>query len=219
MGKCDVQGETPLAIAFPGTLEPAHPDIPETCSLRRSRIFYPRSRPEIIDQFLRFGTVGAFGFLVDWGTVSVLRVPAGLIAATLIAYFVAATGNWCLNRIWTFRLSAAENQHMVLQWLRFLLANSFGFLLNRGMVFLLYATVPLTVNYPELALAAGALCGMVANFNLSRRLVFRAQTPETPLELVQMAVEIPAAGLTAPEPEPDLSSLPDNGIRTHGRND
>lgn len=187
--------------------------------MRRSRIFYPRSRPEIIDQFLRFGTVGALGFLVDWGTVSLLRVPVGLIAATLIAYFVAATGNWCLNRMWTFRLSAAENQHMFLQWLRFLLANSFGFLLNRGMVFLLYATLPLTVRHPGLALAAGALCGMVANFNLSRRLVFRAQTPETPFELVQMAVEIPAAGLTAPEPEPELSGLHDGSNRVHGEND
>ncbi|MBF0876042.1 GtrA family protein [Gluconobacter cerevisiae] len=187
--------------------------------MRRSRIFYPRSRPEIIDQFLRFGIVGALGFLVDWGTVSLLRPPIGLVAATLTAYFVAATGNWCLNRFWTFRLSAADNQHMILQWLRFLLANSFGFLLNRGMVFLLYATVPLTLHFPALALAAGALCGMVANFNLSRRLVFRAQTPETPLELVQMAVEIPAAGLTAPEPEPDLSGLEDSTLRAHDRND
>lgn len=187
--------------------------------MRRSRIFYPRSRPEIINQFLRFGTVGALGFLVDWGTVSLLRQPIGLVAATLAAYFVAATGNWCLNRFWTFRLSAAENQHMVLQWLRFLLANGFGFLLNRGMVFLLYAMVPLTLHYPELALAAGALCGMVANFNLSRRLVFRAQTPETPLELVQMAVEIPAAGLTAPDPEPDLSGLTEDRPGPHGRND
>ncbi|GBR69878.1 GtrA family protein [Gluconobacter kanchanaburiensis] len=183
--------------------------------MRRSRIFYPRSRPEIIDQFLRFGTVGALGFLVDWGTVSLLRTPIGLIAATLVAYFVAATGNWCLNRFWTFRLSAAENQHMILQWLRFLLANSFGFLLNRGMVFLLYATVPLTTHHPGLALAAGALCGMVANFNLSRRLVFRAHTPETPLELVQMAVEIPAAGLSAPEPSPDLCGLQDDRHNRH----
>lgn len=167
-----------------------------------SRIFHPRTRPEIIDQFLRFGAVGGLGFLVDWGTVSLLRAPLGLTAATLIAYFVAATENWFLNRFWTFRFSAASNQHMVLQWLRFLLANSFGFLLNRGMVFLLYATVPLAVRHPVIALAAGALCGMTANFNLSRRLVFRAQ-----------------ADGTIPDATSSLSGLPDDSTGPHGRND
>ncbi|WP_215746637.1 GtrA family protein [Gluconobacter sp. P1C6_b] len=167
-----------------------------------SRIFHPSNRPEIIDQFLRFGAVGGLGFLVDWGTVSLLRAPLGLTAATLIAYFVAATENWFLNRFWTFRLSAGSNQHMVLQWLRFLLANSFGFLLNRGMVFLLYATVPLTVRHPVIALAAGALCGMIANFNLSRRLVFRAQTDGA-----------------MPEATSNLSVLPDDSTGPHGRND
>ncbi|WP_317214819.1 GtrA family protein [Gluconobacter sp. GP1] len=172
--------------------------------MRRTRIFYPRSRPQVIDQFLRFGVVGAFGFFVDWGSVEALRPEIGLIAATIAAYFVAATVNWILNRAWTFRTSAADNQHLILQWLRFLIANSFGFLLNRGAVFLLYAFVPFTVHHPFTALAIGAGCGMMANFNLSRRLVFRAKIPETPMELMQMAVEIPAAGLTSPDPEPQM---------------
>ncbi|EHH69188.1 hypothetical protein GMO_04950 [Gluconobacter morbifer G707] len=148
--------------------------------------------------------MGALGILVDWGTVDLLRPLTGLVPATLCAYFVAATGNWTLNRLWTFRLSAAENQHPVLQWLRFLLANAFGFLLNRGTVFLCYALLPFSVRHPLVALAAGAVCGMLANFNLSRRLVFRARTPETPMELMQMAVEIPAADVTAPPPRPEF---------------
>ncbi|KXV35234.1 polysaccharide biosynthesis protein GtrA [Gluconobacter japonicus] len=172
--------------------------------MRRTRIFYPRSRPQIVDQFLRFGIVGALGFFVDWASVDLLRPEIGLIAATIGAYFTAATFNWVLNRLWTFRSTAADNQHLILQWLHFLLANSFGFLLNRGAVFLLYALIPFTVTYPVVALAIGAACGMLANFNLSRRLVFRAKVPETPMELVQMAVEIPAAGLTSPEPEPQI---------------
>lgn len=181
--------------------------------MQRSRIFYPRGRAEVVGQFLRFGVVGAIGFLVDLGSVETLRPEIGLFGATVAAYFIAATGNWCLNRFWTFRLSAAENQHMILQWLRFLLANSFGFMLNRGAVFLLYATVPFTQLHPAVALAVGAICGMMANFNLSRRLVFRARVPETPLELVQMAVEIPVAGLTAPDPEPDIAPRQDEPVR------
>ena len=175
--------------------------------MQRSRIFYPRSRPQIIDQFLRFGIVGASGLLVDWGSLELLRPSLGLIAATLGAYFIAATSNWALNRLWTFRLTASSNQHLVLQWLRFLLANAFGFFLNRGTVFVLYAILPFTRAYPVTALIAGAICGMVANFNLSRRLVFKEKTPETPLELMQMAVEIPGSPNELPPPEPDVVEL------------
>ena len=57
----------------------------------------------IIVQFLRFGTVGGIGFLVDTATVYGLRHILGLYGAGLVAYVIAATGNWALNRIWTFR--------------------------------------------------------------------------------------------------------------------
>ncbi|QDH17500.1 GtrA family protein [Swingsia samuiensis] len=176
--------------------------------MRRSRIFYPRSRPQIVDQFLRFGLVGGIGFFIDWGTVESLRSTIGLIAATIAAYFVAATFNWILNRFWTFRTTSSDNQHLILQWARFLLANSCGFFLNRGAVFILYALLPITRNYPGIALAIGAACGMFANFSLSRKLVFRAKTPETPSDLLQMAVEFPASGLTSPNPEPHISTYP-----------
>jgi len=151
----------------------------------------------MIGQFLRFGIVGALGFLWDLGTVTALTPLIGLSMATLAAYFVAATANWIVNRLWTFRNVAARG-HLILQWLHFLLANSFGFLLNRGTVYALYYFAPISREYPAIALAAGALAGMSANFSLSRRLVFRAKVPETPLELAQMAVDIPGTPISSP---------------------
>lgn len=127
-------------------------------------------------QFLRFGTVGAAGFLTDWASVELLRPFIGLTGATVCAYFIAATGNWLLNRAWTFR-AAAHAHAPAAQWLRFLAANSVGFALNRGAVFTLYATVPLTTRHPVFALAGGAACGLLANFHLSRRLVFHSRPP------------------------------------------
>lgn len=146
--------------------------------------------PAKILRFFKFGTVGALGFLWDSGTVYGLRPFIGLSAATLIAYFVAATLNWLLNRIWTFK-GAICHEHPILQWIRFLLANSCGFLLNRGTVYTLFYTVPLCVKQPVIALAAGALAGMFANFNLSQKLVFREKAPQTPIELIELAVELP----------------------------
>ena len=46
-------------------------------------------------------------------------------------------------------------------------------MLNRGTYLLLIALVPLCREQPVFAIAAGVGAGLLANFNLSRRLVFR----------------------------------------------
>ncbi|GBQ84868.1 hypothetical protein AA13595_1521 [Gluconacetobacter johannae DSM 13595] len=125
-----------------------------------------------VAQFLKFGIVGGFGLMWDTITLYATRPIVGLAAATMVAYFVAATMNWLMNRHWTFRHLRHADRALV-QWIRFLMANSCGFALNRGTVFTLFLTVPLCRAIPALALAAGSLAGMFSNFNLSRRLVFR----------------------------------------------
>ena len=55
----------------------------------------------------------------------------------------------------------------------FIGANGLGFLLNRGTFLLLVEFVPLCAEQPVFAIAAGVGAGMLANFSLSRRLVFR----------------------------------------------
>jgi putative flippase GtrA len=125
----------------------------------------------IIVQFLRFGTVGGIGFLVDTATVYGLRHILGLYGAGLIAYVIAATGNWALNRIWTFRGHGSGPAHR--QWAMFMLTNLAGFVLNRGAYILLVTFVAAATRQPVIATAAGAVAGMFANFSLSRRLVFR----------------------------------------------
>ncbi|MBS1016858.1 GtrA family protein [Acetobacter persici] len=157
------------------------------------------SRAKLLRLF-KFATVGGLGLVWDSGTVYALRPLIGLTAATLVAYFVAATLNWMLNRIWTFK-GAGQHDHPVLQWLRFLLANSLGFLLNRGTVYTLFYTVPLCVAYPVLALAAGSLAGMFANFNLSQKMVFREKPPASVQDLAESAIAFPASPKN-PSPEP-----------------
>ncbi|QDH24807.1 GtrA family protein [Neokomagataea tanensis] len=142
--------------------------------------------PPSLWQFLRFGVVGSLGLVVDCACVLSLRPFLGLTAATLCAYFVAATGNWLLNRLWTFR-ETSNQHHLFIQWLKFLGANSLGFCLNRGAVFSLYAVSPLTRHYPVLALAVGSGCGLIANFTLSRRLVFK-QTETTTIAAAEARI-------------------------------
>ncbi len=125
-------------------------------------------------EFLRFGTVGSIGFLIDTGIVYGLRYWIGLIGAGLASYLVAATVTWALNRAWTFR--GRGHGSMLRQWATFLAANSLGFLLNRGTYAALVLAVPLCAAYPVLATAAGTGAGMFVNFGLSRRLVFRRRS-------------------------------------------
>jgi len=125
----------------------------------------------ILRQFLRFGSVGFAGFLLDNAIVYGLRHVLGLVAAALLSYLLAATLTWALNRIWTFR--GIGSGSMLRQWLAFLTANGVGFVLNRGSFFLLVALSPLCARNPVLPIFAGTLAGMFVNFHLSRRLVFK----------------------------------------------
>jgi putative flippase GtrA len=129
------------------------------------------ARLAVAAQFLRFGVVGLIGFGLDTATVYALRGRLGLYGAGMVSYFVAASANWALNRAWTFRGQSSGRAHR--QWVLFLIANSCGLVLNRGTYVALIATTSICTAYPVLAVAAGAVAGMFANFGLSRQLVFR----------------------------------------------
>jgi putative flippase GtrA len=89
----------------------------------------------------------------------------------MVAYVVAATVTWLLNRLWTFRGSSDGPAHQ--QWARFLVVNLLGFVLNRGTYALLVTFVALCAAQPVYAVGAGAVAGMFLNFKLSRAIVFR----------------------------------------------
>jgi len=122
-------------------------------------------------EFLRFGTVGIGGFCVDTACVYALRASIGLYAAGMVGYLAAASANWALNRIWTFRDRTHTEAHV--QWARFLAVNVIGFALNRGVYSLLIATEAMARQQPVIAVAAGAAAGFGVNFLLSRSFVFR----------------------------------------------
>ena len=126
--------------------------------------------PALIAQFLRFGTVGGIGFVIDTAVVYALRGALGLYGAGMVSYLVAASCNWALNRVWTFRGLGEGPAHR--QWARFMAANLVGFVLNRGTYAILVTWVPLCARQPVFAVAAGSVAGMFVNFALSRRVVF-----------------------------------------------
>ena len=158
-----------------GSLGPADESSMHTIRLRLMQLPLRRAAtPErvlIARQFLRFGVVGLLGLIVDTAVVYGFRGTLGLYGAGLLAYFGAATGNWLLHRVWTFRGQGSGAAHR--QWAMFLIANFVGFILNRGTYALLVTFLPAAAAQPVIATSAGAVAGMFVNFSLSRRVVFR----------------------------------------------
>ena len=135
------------------------------------------ARPGLTRLF-RFGVIGSFGFVWDTATTYATKGVIGLLPAALLAFVVAATLNWVANRLWTFR-DRTCHRSLARQWLLYMAANSLGFLLNRGTVAFLVLSSAMCRSAPVIALAAGAVAGLAANFSLSHRVVFR-HAPKVP---------------------------------------
>lgn len=60
---------------------------------------------ELLVKFLKFGVVGFSGMIVDYGFLYLFKEVVGVPAlwANVISFTLAATSNYILNRIWTFR--------------------------------------------------------------------------------------------------------------------
>lgn len=127
-------------------------------------------RATLLGQLWRFSVVGVVAFMVNAGLVEMLVVAfTGPVWAQFIAFPVAATVAWQLNRRYTF---AASNLSPRQEWMRYILANGVGWCINNGTYLTLVITMPRLALHPALAVAAGSMAGLAANFLLSRRLVF-----------------------------------------------
>lgn len=124
-------------------------------------------------QFYRFALTGVVGFVVDASIVWLLTYfGTNPIIAQGIAFFVAVTVTWWLNRKYTFPDWA--DHRLLREWLKYLSANSFGAIINNGVYVGLVLSVAVIANEPVLAVAAGSLAGLFFNFTASRVLVFRS---------------------------------------------
>jgi putative flippase GtrA len=129
-----------------------------------------RRRTEIV----RFGISGVAGFIVDAGIVVLFTRELGLgpIVAQFIAFTVAVTITWFINRYWTFAEHASER--WLHEWARYVAANSVGAVVNNGIYGVLVLTSTMFSTNPVVAVATGSLAGMIFNFTSSKLVVFNS---------------------------------------------
>ena len=131
-------------------------------------------------RFLRFALVGGAGFFVNEAALFVALhwIGLGRYGGVVFSFFAAVTFTWWGNRMLTFRDEAASGiAAMAVEWVKFVLANGLGFLVNYAVYAALITFAPAPFDNPYLALACGTIAGLVFNFTLSKRVVFHAPTP------------------------------------------
>lgn len=123
-------------------------------------------------QFVRFCLAGGLAFVVDAGILhSVVVAGVDPYTGRVLSYLCAVTTTWWLNRTYTFTETAGKPG--LREWGRYAVSQlgggSVNYLTYAG---LMYA-VPLVERHPVLGVAAGSAAGLVVNFLLARRYVFR----------------------------------------------
>ena len=91
---------------------------------------------QLAKKFVKFGVVGASGAIIDFGLTAfckgILGVPE--LLANAIGFTLAATSNYFLNRVWTWR---STSKSVGIEYAKFFFVSLIGLGLNSLIVFLL----------------------------------------------------------------------------------
>lgn len=132
-------------------------------------------RPSVsfISKAARFYSIGALGLGVNY-LVSLMfsgvLVNLWYLHATIVGIIVSMTGNFVLNKIWTFEDTNFGLRHTLTQYSKFIGFSSLGALAQLGIVYLLVDQYGVT--YP-LALLTAVFCAAFSNFVLNKKWTFK----------------------------------------------
>lgn len=127
-------------------------------------------------QLLFFLWIGAVGFAVDAGTLSLLFSGFGLnlYISRIIAFILATLITWSLNRTYTFRtVGVPVAADRAREYGLYMSVQFIGGLINIGIFSACIFIQPGWRNFPILPLAIGSGVGMLWNFTGSRFWIFR----------------------------------------------
>lgn len=130
---------------------------------------------KLAGQFLRFGIVGAAGYVVDVAVLYLMiHLGLDLYSARVVSFVTAASSTWLGNRYYTFATAAAQQQKLGSEWARYIAAMTLGGLANYSAYALLITLFEVFKSHPWLAVAGGTAAGLVINFLLARRILYRS---------------------------------------------
>lgn len=146
----------------------------------RSRDSTSATRLSSSRSFGRFVLVGGVGFCVDASILAFLTHYAHWSPwyARLPSFLSAVSVTWLINRRYTFPGRGLDRPAAEAAW--YAAIQSAGALINLAMFGLVLARWGTTGFMPVIALAIGAIGGLVCNFSMSNFLLYRRARMESP---------------------------------------
>jgi putative flippase GtrA len=120
---------------------------------------------EVAWKFVKFGTVGLSGVVVDFGFTYVCKewLKIQKYIANAIGFAIAASSNYFLNRIWTFH---SNNPQIAVEYGQFLFVSLIGLVINTIVLWLLVSKVKFNFYFAKLfAIGVVTIWNFVVNLN------------------------------------------------------
>ena len=123
-------------------------------------------------QLLRFGLVGCVGFVTDAGLTILFHGSLGFgeAPARVLAFLMAATVTWWLNRQFTFQVRTGASS-----WLRYVAITSVGATINIVCYLGVLRLLGTQTQHLLAGVAVGSVVAMGFNYWASRRWIFVAR--------------------------------------------
>lgn len=125
-------------------------------------------------RFASFFAAGTTGFLVDATLLLVFTSIShwSALPARLLSFWAAVGCTWALNRRYTFTDVNAEPKSLLGEYLRYLISQSIGGVLNLSVYAFMLWRWPAFEATPLLPLVCGSLAGLIFNYLAARHFVF-----------------------------------------------
>lgn len=129
-------------------------------------------RSELVTQVLRFGVVGALGFIVDGGLLwFFVSVGVNPYLARALSFPAAVVVTWAINRNWTF--AATRGAAASGQFRKYFGVQLVGALTNYAAYSAVLGTFGTEDSIIFIGFAIGSVLGAVLNFLGARYIAFR----------------------------------------------
>ncbi|MCK9447458.1 MAG: GtrA family protein [Bacteroidales bacterium] len=123
----------------------------------------------LFERFVKFGLVGFSGMLIDFGITYITKEKLGWqkYISNATGFLLAASSNYLLNRIWTFR---SVNPAILIEYSEFVLIAIIGLAINTLILWILVSKLNLKFYFSKLMAIAVV---MVWNFGANLLITFR----------------------------------------------
>lgn len=124
-------------------------------------------------QITSFAIIGVVGFCIDGSVLTVLSVGMGMniFFSRFVSFSLASSSTWFLNRKYTFKQPGNTSRSR--EYLRYIIIQVAGALLNLGIFTWLVAARPELRAFPIIPLGVGAGFALLFNFWGARILVYQ----------------------------------------------